>query len=526
MKQFLAILLVFIMTAALAACGKNSGSTDTAAVSLTAANSEAESAEADDMFTSRDYEVGWSDEVTVTLKDGASKAGGDGVSIENDTITITSEGTYLLTGTLRDGQIVVDLADNNAKVQLVLDNANISNSSGAAILIKSADKVFLTTAAGTENSVTSTADFSGVSEDEDGTTVDAAIFSKEDLTLNGEGTLTVTCESGHGIVSKDDLKMTSGTYAIAAGRKGISGKDSVRIAGGSVTVDSGKTAIHSGNTEDEDKGFVYIKGGTLTLTAGNDGIHAERALTIAGGTITVTESNEALEGATIEITGGKMDVTAADDGLNASGFDAEATDTADAGNDGFMNQFMGGKDDMQPDDTAWLLISGGELYVNAGGDALDSNGDLTITGGTVYADGPTNGGNGTMDYAGNGKITGGTVILAGAAGMEMNFGQDSTQCSILYDFSSPQAAGTTVTLKDSSGNVVAEYTPQKSYQSVVISTPDLKTGETYTLSAGSESAEIDLTDVLYGTTAGMGGMPGMGGQGGPMGSGKGVRAAG
>lgn len=509
------------MTAALAACGKESGSTDTSSVSLTTSDAEAGSAEADDMFTSRDYEVGWSDEVTVTLKDGASKADGNGVSVENDTITITEAGTYLLTGTLSDGQVVVDLADDTAKVQLVLDNADISCSSGAAILVKSADKVFLTTADGSKNTVVSTADFSNVPEDEDGTAVDAAIFSKEDLTLNGEGTLTVTCESGHGIVSKDDLKMTSGTYDITAGRKGLSGKDSVRIAGGTVTVDSGKTAIHSGNTEDEDKGFVYIKGGTLTLTAGNDGIHAERTLTIAGGTITVTESNEALEGATIEISGGKMNVTASDDGLNASGFDGTATDTADSGNDGFMNQFMGGKDDMQPDDTAWLLISGGELYVNAGGDALDSNGDLTITGGTVYADGPTNGGNGTMDYAGTGKVTGGTVVLVGAVGMEMNFGQDSTQCSILYDLSSPQSAGTTVTLKDSDGNVVAEYTPQKSYQSVVISTPDLKTGETYTLEAGSQSADIELTDVLYGTTAGMGGMAGMGGQGGPMDGGMG-----
>ena len=510
-QKILAVLLALALVGMMAACGSLYSSTTETTTEETESTTTAAATTMDvsEMFTDRDYEVGYSDYVTITLEDGSSSADGDGVTIDEDTITITEEGTYLLTGELSDGQIIVNV-DDTEKVQLVLDNASITSSESAAIYVQEADKVFLTTAKGSTNTVQSTAEFTEADE-ETGDNVDGAIFSTATLTMNGNGTLIVESDNGHGVVSKDDLKITSGTYEITAAKKGLSGKDSVRIADGTITITSGKTGIHSSNNEDDDKGFVYIKGGTITISAGNDGVHAERALLITGGTITVTESNEGLEGATIEITGGTMDITASDDGLNASGVSTESEDdTTDSGSDGFMNDFMAGGGMDEYDDTANLIISGGELYVDAGGDGLDSNGNLIMSGGTVYVDGPTYGGDGALDVAGTANITGGTAVLVGSVGMDTNFSDESTQCSILVQLDSEQEAGTTITLTDSDGNVVLEYTPQKQYQSIVISTADLETGETYTLTAGEETETIELTDTIYGTGTEMGGGP-MGG---------------
>lgn len=281
----------------------------------------------DDMFTERDLDVGYDesnavkinladDSTTVTVGDDtetdASKAdetkaddsktdetkadetkadesetnetetASSGVSISGNIITITKEGTYVLSGALSEGQIVVDA--DSAKVQLVLDNADITCASSAAIYVKNADKTFITLAEGSENILMNTAEYETI----DDNNIDAVIFSKDDLTLNGKGTLTINSEYGHGIVSKDDLKLVGGTCNITAKNHALSGKDSVRIAAGTYNLTSGKDGIHSENADDDEKGFVYIASGDFTIESTGDGIDASYVVQIDDGAFDIT----------------------------------------------------------------------------------------------------------------------------------------------------------------------------------------------------------------------------------------------
>ena len=764
----------------------------------------------DDMFTERDLDVGYDesnavkinladDSTTVTVGDDtetdASKAdetkaddsktdetkadetkadesetnetetASSGVSISGNIITITKEGTYVLSGALSEGQIVVDA--DSAKVQLVLDNVDITCASSAAIYVKNADKTFITLAEDSENILMNTAEYEAI----DDNNIDAVIFSKDDLTLNGKGTLTINSEYGHGIVSKDDLKLVSGTCNITAKNHALSGKDSVRIAAGTYNLTSGKDGIHSENADDDEKGFVYIasgdftiestgdgidasyvvqiddgdfeitagggaenatkthndmpggglggdmeggapggnkpsgeapsgeapsgsgsngdssgsysgkqtgqtppdkpdgdsfdgsrpdekasdnagsqtsqtppdklgkdtsdgqqfdknsqskdaadsttasgassdidseaalstssdtdttstKGiksdgalyvnggtftinsaddsfhsnsdvtindGTYTISSGDDGMHADSALLVNGGTITVTESYEGLEGLNITINDGKIDITASDDGMNAAGGNDQsgfggmggdgfkgmqapdaaqksddtsdntsdntqkpndtsdtaqttgnitvasqksdsASDTAQTtGNITVAAQKSDSTSDTAQDtdaaseDEMWMVINGGYVHVLAGGDGLDSNGDLTINGGEVYVDGPSDNGNSAIDYGEKSSfyINGGTVVAVGSSGMAEDVSSDSKQQVAFVKLDSQADAGD-VTLKDADGNEIISYTAQKKYDCVIISTADLKAGQTYTLSASGNESEVSL----------------------------------
>lgn len=536
---------------------------------------------ADDMFSDRDLSGDYSECTDITLSDSTASCSDSSVTVADGSVTITKAGTYKLSGTFT-GQIIVNAGDSD-KVQLVLDNASIAKEGSAALYIINADKVFITTVKGTENTLSSTGEFAS---SDDATNVDGAIFSKSDITFNGSGTLNVKCESKHGIVTKDDLKITGGTCNITSASQGLSGKDSVRIAGGNITVTSGTDGIHSENTDDTEKGYVYISGGTLNITSGNDcidasgtvdikdgtftfkagggtsekttgdstesykGIKADGVLTISGGTfdidtlddaihssadvtvsggtldistgddgihsgnntvvsggeINIAKCYEGLEGQTVMVSGGKVTLTSSDDGINAAGGD----------NQGVGGGF--GPDSFSADSEAKITITGGEIHVNASGDGLDSNGDIEISGGTVYVYGPTSNGNGSLDYENNAVITGGTVIMAGSSGMAMNFGSESTQGSILASTGNA-SAGTAVKLTDSSGNVIAEFTPTVSFQTVVISIPDITSDGTYTLTAGDSTQEITMSGYIYGS--GMGGGFGGGQHGGNGGFGGG-----
>ena len=286
-----AIVLTASMTVTAVGCSSTSaGSTETADAVTESQTETAEVSNIDgildssDMFTNRDKEIGYDEEsaIAINLSDGASTADSDSVVIDGDTITITEEGTYILSGSLTNGQIVVEA--ENAKVQLVLDNADISCETSAAIYVKNADKVFITTTDGSTNTVCTSGEFEAI----DDNNIDAAIFSKSDLTLNGAGSLEVTCENGHGILSKDDLVITSGEYVVDAGKHALSGKDSVRIAGGTFDLTAGKDGIHSENTDEEEKGFVYIENGSFTITSDGDGIDASYVVEIVDGSFDIT----------------------------------------------------------------------------------------------------------------------------------------------------------------------------------------------------------------------------------------------
>lgn len=496
---------LFLSAVLLSGCSAKSSETEKAAESTFASTTASTVSTKDtaDMFTDRDKDITYSESESTAIKlaDSASTSDGKGVEIKGNTITITAEGTYILSGSLSDGQIVVD-ASSDAKIQLVLKNAYIRNLNSAAISIVKANKVFLTTADGSDNKLSVTGEYAGT----DDSKIDAVIFSKSDLTLNGAGTLTISASYGHGVVSKDDLAVTSGTYVITAAENGLVGKNSVRIADGVLTISAGKDGIHSENNDDTTKGFVYIEGGTINLSAGKQGVQGDLSVTVAGGKIDITKSYEGIEGPIINIKDGEVSIVSSDDGMNAAVCYTESGTKTDT---------------MANNQNLSINISGGTLSINANGDGIDSNGNLTISGGNISVSGPTENNNGTLDYNGTATISGGTLLGAGSSGMTVQFDSSSTQGSILYVLSGTQQAGTQVTLKDASGNVVAQFTPAKQFQSVNISASGIKSGSSYTLSVGSQDYTIDMSAITYsnssgrGMGGGQGGGPGGGQSGGP-----------
>lgn len=179
-----------------------------------------------------------------------------------------------------NGIPVVDAPDT-AKLQLVLNGVDITSETSAALYILEADKVFVTLANGTANTLANGGSFTAI----DDNNIDGALFSKQDLTLNGSGSLTVTSPTGHGIVCKDDLVVTGGTYVVNSASHGLDANDSVRIANAALTIDAGKDAIHCENSDDATKGFIYISGGTIKAEAEGDGIAASAYMQITDGAI-------------------------------------------------------------------------------------------------------------------------------------------------------------------------------------------------------------------------------------------------
>uniref|UniRef100_A0A4Y8Q008 Carbohydrate-binding domain-containing protein n=2 Tax=Paenibacillus athensensis TaxID=1967502 RepID=A0A4Y8Q008_9BACL len=273
--------------------------------------------------------------------------------------------------------------------------------------------------------------------------------------------------------------------------KGLKAAANLTIAGGTLTIDAKDDALHSNNS-------LNIIGGQIQIASGDDGLHADTALTIAGGSVNITKSYEGIESALITIDDGTVNVTSNDDGLNVS---------------------TGGDK---------LAINGGEVTVDAEGDGLDSNASIVMTAGHVVVYGPTANNNGALDYDGTFEISGGTLIAAGSSGMAMAPSDTSAQLSVGMTYSTAQAAGTEIAVKDASGAIVASVTPTKTYQSVVISSPDLQKNGAYTLYAGGQkvvdftlASQVTWVNESGVTTApsGHGGMPG--GGGGPGGRGGG-----
>lgn len=543
-----------------------------------------------------------------TLSDDGITGETDGVAINGQMVTITAEGTYIFSGTLSEGQIVVDA--DNAKVQIVFDNVDITCASSAAVYVKSAEKVFVTLAEGSQNTLRNTDEYVAI----DDNNIDAVIFAKSDLTLNGTGSLTIISAEGHGIVSKDDLKITGGTYDITAAGHALSGKDSVRIADGTFILTAEKDGIHAENADDEEKGYIYIadgdftitsdgdgmdasnivqiedgtlditagggaanslkthesdvpggpgggmpqngekpdgesmpqmgekpdgenmpqdtttdesgtstKGikagggmylnggtyqidsaddsihsnanitiadGTYTLATGDDGVHADDALTVNGGTITVTESYEGLEGLTVTINDGTIDITARDDGVNAAG----GTDQSGFGTFGDHFKGMDSADDETEETTdneMWMELNGGYIHILTGGDGVDSNGDLTINGGEIYIDGPSDNGNSAIDYGDRSSayVNGGTLVAIGSSGMAEGMSDSSKQEVLMVKLGEQMEAGD-VELTDNEGNVIVSYTALKSYDCVIISTAEVESGATYTLTTSGTTTEV------------------------------------
>lgn len=512
------ILPLILCGALLAGCGGGAAASAEAAAAVSETDGSvvaapAETIDTGALFSTRDMDAGYDESaaVPIRLNGDTSLCSSSAVAIEGGKITLLAEGVYILSGTLEDGQVVVD-AGNGDKVQIVLSGADITCASSAAIYCRKADKVFLTLAAGTENSLANGGSFQPV----DDSNIDAVLFSRTDLTLNGSGSLTVTSPGGHGVVSKDELTVTGGSYTVTAAKHGFTGKDSVAIADGSFTITSGSDGIHAENADDAAKGFLYIAdgsfiinaqgdaisasgqlqidggsyaltvggssesatmkagdtmqrlgfrdfssavaspdaaaaedtasckgikadgtltvnggsfdldtaddavhsgadvtitGGEWTIRTGDDGIHADAAVIIQTGRFTISDCYEGVEGQSVTIHGGTLDITARDDGINAAG-GADGSGTAY----GFGHQ-----DPFAVDDSCAITINGGEITIVSDGDCLDSNGSLTINGGTLKLSCSGNG-NTAIDsngaYANNGgSITTNDGSESGAGGM-------------------------------------------------------------------------------------------------------------
>lgn len=510
---------------------------------------------ADDLFSSKDLTLADpSEAVDIVLTEGG--------------VDITEPGVYRLSGQVADGSIRVAPA-TEGDVWLLLDGVSVHNESGAALTSDGCDELLLTLAEGSVNSLTQG---SAAPAEEDN---DAAIYVRDDLTINGTGALTIESAYLDGINCRDSLRIVSGEITVNAVDDGLVGKDEVTIGGGTIAI-SAQTGdgIKATNDEDADRGFVAIAGGTLTITTGegsasvsqtasdgwgdwqqqteedtpsqkgvkaettltvsggvlsidsvddalhavdvaisggemtlatgDDGVHADNTLTVSGGTITVTRSYEGLEGADVTLSGGEISVTASDDGINGAGGDSATT--TDEGTFGASGRF--GRDRFASS-TGTILITGGVISVTASGDGVDVNGDLEMTGGELYVNGPQSGGDGALDYDGSFTLTGGTVVAVGSAGMAQGVSDPAIPGTVM----NVSGSGVLEVL-DSTGNALVHFEALRDYSHVVVYSDRFTDGESYTLTLGGESQTVQMTTD---STGGMGFGGGRGGFGGGRG---------
>lgn len=441
----------------------------------------------ENIFTNRDISASYDDKIyNITLADHQSSSDNKKVEINDNIITITNTGTYIIKGKLTDGQIVVD-ADDTDKIQLVLNGVDISSQSTAAIHITEAKKVFITMAEKSKNTLSTANEFVRTEKNK----ADGVIYSKQNLTLNGSGQLQIQSPYGHGIVCNDDLIIASGTCTITAAKHSIKANDNINIADGKLNLTAKKDALHCDNDSDDKQGNIYIKNAEISIHAEDDALHASRSIILDNGNIHIENSYEGIEAQNIEIYGGNIRIKATDDGLNAAS--TKSTDTQNTDNKtNRANPFDG-------DENCYIYIAGGTLVVDADGDGIDSNGYLQQTGGDVTVYGAENNGNGALDYSISSKITGGNMIAFGYSGMAQGFGANSTQGSVLIHFDSETTDAFILT--DSKNNQIITAKTDKKYNSVAVSTKEIEKGKTYTASAGSQSKTIKMNEITYTDTS-------------------------
>lgn len=538
----------------------------------------------------------------IALSGQGATVSGEGAAVEGATVTISAAGTYVVTGELTAGSLVVNAGDQD-KVQIVLSGASIRNEAGPALNIQQADKVFVTLADGTQNTLADGASYA-LAEGED--EPNAALYSKADLTINGTGALSIEGNYRHGVNSKDDLVVTGGAITVVAKEDGLRGKDCVKVADGSFAITAGGDGVKSSNDEDPTRGFVSIDGGTFTVEAGDEGFQAatylrlaggdaqikvadhalrsdveaamirgtyvveaggkgmnpETKFTMDGGTFTVTGCEEGIEAQEVIVNNGELNITASDDGINAAVAERDSNDAtidasgdagstvgqdAHAGDQGGEGQGDGGQgadaqngrggqrselpDGVEPglvpdgeqgggfgardgrggaggpmganaSEDCLIQINGGVVTINAGGDAVDSNGYVEVTGGELV--GASSGaGDSALDYEYGATVTGGTVILAGGAGMAETFSEGSTQPFALVSLNG--SANTELSVESESGEVLARCSVPVSFQCVTLSVPGLAEGATAKLVAGDSAADFTASTTPSGGMGGMGG---------------------
>ena len=490
-----------------------------------------------------DYTYSAASATTVTLSGSSISVTGSGATASGSTVTIAEPGTYVLSGTLDDGQVVVDSPDDGT-VQLVLDGVSIANSGDSGILVVEGDKTVLVLADGSTNTVSDGASYPADAEQ------NAAVWADDDLSIGGSGSLTVTASFEDGIAGKNGFVIAGGTITVTAPDEGIRGKDYLVVRGGTLDVTAGGDGLKSDEDDDAEHGYVLVEGGTVTVEAAGDALSAETDALVTGGTLvlsaggggTVTPDDDVSTkglkgGALVVIDGGTLVIDTSDDGVHSNstvvindgsieiatgddGVHADSTVTVNGGDlvvtrsyeaiengTGYLT-FNGGTARLTASDDGInvagtgdsrpgggtngayvLVVNGGRISVDAEGDGLDSNGSIEMTGGCLLVSGPTRSGNAAIDYDGSFDISGGVLAAAGPSGMAQMPGSGSSQPSLGIRFSSTPAAGTVFALHGEDGEALA-VAPSKAYPTMVVSAPWLGTGETVGVYLGGTASGL------------------------------------
>jgi len=533
---------------------------------------------ADTHELAEDYTWDTADEIPITLEGSSANASSDGVEVTGSTVTISRAGTYRLSGSLEDGQVIVDTQEDEI-VRLILDGVKITSTTSAPIFIANAEKVIIILADDSQNSLTDASTYTNIDVEEN--EPDAALFSKANLTIYGGGELTVNANYKDGITSKDGLLIAGATITVNAVDDGIRGKDYLVIKDGNIVVTAFGDGLKSDEEDDTSLGYIQIEdgnfeitsggdaiaaqtnvminngafklasgggnnevvdatlsakgikglvsvvinegtftinaaddgvhsngdiilnGGTMSITTGDDGMHADTSLTINGGEITIEDSYEGIESALITVNAGNLHINSSDDGINvSSGVDGSGMPNGffspgqgqppqPGGQPGARPEGGFGQDTFASTGNDALHINGGYIYVNAAGDGIDVNGAVEMTDGVVLVMGPVENMNGALDYMSTFNISGGILVSAGSAGMSMGLSETSTQNSLLLNFDQVFSAGTAIHIEEVNGNPILTFIPEKEFQSVVFSAPQLESGVEYTVSVnGKTSSEI------------------------------------
>lgn len=502
-----------------------------------------------------DYTWSSSGVIPITFDGSAITGSGTGVTINGNTVVITAGGTYSFSGTLTDGQILVNSADANT-VKLILNGVDISNSKNAPVFIEKSEKTVIILADNTQNSVTDPTSyiFADAATDEP----NAAIFSKSNLSIYGSGSLTVKGNYNDGISSKDGLIIKSGTINVTAKDDGIRGKDYLIIRNGNITVSSAGDGLKSDKDADVTMGYIYIENGIINVTAANgdaitaetdvliktgeftiksgggsgytanstistkgikgiakniidggvfninssdDALHSNKNMSINGGNFTISTGDDGMHAdSTLGIYGGTINITKSYEGIESAYLTINDGTIHVVSSDDGLNG-AGGNDGSSPGQfvttgSYFLYIGGGYIYVNATGDGIDINGSITMAGGTVIVNGPTSDGNGALDYDGAFKLTGGYMLAVGSSGMAQTAGTTSTQYAVLLNLQTYFNANTIFHIKASDGTEIVTFTPVKRIRSIAFSSSKLKLGTTYDIYTGGSSSGT-AADGLY-----------------------------
>ena len=555
MKKAFIVLVIFMISLILVSCNTfaTTYAIDTHELTFEADDTIDDITVSDGIISFGTTETGGDGETTIGSENTTVSIEGDNdVKISGSTITISTGGTYILMGSSDNVQIYIDVSPTE-KVTLVLSNADLTSLDGPVINANQSDKLVINVADGTTNilsdSTVSTSDLK------------SCIFSNDDITINGTGTLTIHANYGNGVNSNDDLIITNANITINAENNCLKANDSVQITTATINLNSGNDGIHVENDDDSTEGNIYIGSGDFTIVAYGDGMDASNTITITGGTFDITSgvgntnivstSAKGLKGkVAVLIASGTFAIVSKDDAIHANnniqidngdfclsssddGIHADTTLTINGGTINITKSYEGmesvniyinggtihivatddglnaaGGNDGSSTYGGWpgssagnatIIFTGGYVYVNAKGDGVDANGSVSMSGGTVIVSGPTDNGNGALDYDSTFTMTGGLFAAAGSSGMAQNISSTSTQYGVLIYFSTMST--NLIRISDASGVEIITFKPEKAYQCLLVCSPDLKTSQDYSVYTGGTVSAYDSLDCGYYTNA-------------------------